>query len=655
MPPHRVIVTQSSMKGTSLQSQVVLPEPVRKAYETPINGISHKALTDTAFDALEADLLRYGSTLSENHRCALYELVGTLTKYAQGTTTGRLAMALPTGMGKTSAIIAWVSSLHKLGLDHISVAVSASKVEALCSIKRDLMAHGVPEEMIGLKHSLGDKASLLSTGNDDRPYMLVTHQRVRGGIEHKLFTMHMEQPRDVMIYDESLFKSDTSAVSERDIRRSLAWLREDVSGKEEEYKSLLEYLGECSERISTSLAALKKSPEDAEDIITLPERTSLELGGYTELLGSRLELEPLKNLLEVSQNPLRLSLTAQDDGVIAYRLVVPEDLKNVLILDASYPVRSLVKMDSTIVEGSKFAKDEELKRFDSLVINQMYSHGGRHSLTESMREKQREKRYISREVAEVIKGVPEDESILIFTFKRRPSDTVDILTTLKDDLRSAGVELMAKTPEGNKRINFLTWGDETSLNSYSHCKNVILAGVLHRSHLDIASVIVGQRDNINADVSHAEIQAALSSEIDHLIYQALSRGHCREVDNGQAKPMKAWIILMDFYLRDRLAKVFPGATWDVWEPRFEGTRSGKTIRLALQIVDYLKSLPETTSKISTQKVKEALGLTEVAPRTFTNAADLIHESSDEWAKEGRSLVRKDFAYYFGDKDKRTSP
>lgn len=630
-----------------MSSQTAIPEPVMKAYEAAINGVSHKSLTDTSFNILEADLIRYGSTLSENHRCALYELVGTLTKFAQGTITGRLAMALPTGMGKTSAIIAWVSSLHKLRFDHVSVAVSASKVEALCSIKRDLIAHGVPEEQIGLKHSLGEKASMESTGDLDRPYMLVTHQRVRGGVEHKLFTMHKGNPRDVIIYDESLFKSDTFAVSERDIRKSLAWLREDVAGKTDRYGSLLGYLGECAKHVSNTLAALKEKTGAAEEIIILPERTSLELAGYRELLGSRLQLEPLRSLLDVSQNPLRLSLTSQDDGVIAYRLAVPEDLKNVLILDASYPVRSLVKMDSTIVEGSKFAKDEELKRFDSLVINQMLSYGGRHSITESMRETEKEKRHISREIAAVIKGIPADESVLLFTFKLRPSDQVDILQTLQGDLGAAGIELGAKTPEGHQRINFLTWGDETSLNSYSHCKNVILAGVLHRSHLDIASVIVGQLDNINADLAYTEIEAAVTSEIDHLIYQALSRGHCREVDNGQAKAMKAWIIHKDIHLRNRLARVFPGATWTDWEAVFGGIGGGVIAKLTLQILDYLKGLPEGTSMVSTKKVKEALALSKVPSRTFTKAVNLINEFSDDWVLEDRSLVKKDFSYHFG--------
>jgi len=90
-------------------------------------------------------------------------------------------------MGKTSAILAWTSTLNKIGADHVSVAVACSKVEALCDIQRDLMAMGAPEQQIGLRHSYHD-ASLPSTEDDDRQIMLVTHARVRDGEKLKHFS-----------------------------------------------------------------------------------------------------------------------------------------------------------------------------------------------------------------------------------------------------------------------------------------------------------------------------------------------------------------------------------------------------------------------------------------------------------------------------------
>lgn len=606
-----------------------------------LNGVSHESLTNTAYDILVSDLVGYGNTLSSNHATALYETVGTLTKYAQGKTSGRIAVALPTGMGKTSAIVAWITALHQLGLDHVSVAVSASKVEALCSIKAALIDHGVPESKIGLKHSVGAKASMESTGDADRPYMLVTHQRVRTSVEHRLFTQHKGKPREVMVYDESLFKSASTHVSEWEILKALSWLKADARGSTK-YSSLLAYLDDCYGIIVSALEAIKASPDTTEKVIHLPEKAPVELKGYLDLLGSRMVLEALRTLVEVSQNPLRLALTSQqDNGVLQYQIAVPEDLKNVLILDASYPVRALVKMDSTIKDGLMYSRGLELKRFDNVTIHQQFSHSGRNTISKSMQEQRRDKRKVSQAVAEVIKDIPAEESILVFTFKKRANDPVDILSILKDDLRGAGVDIGAETKGGKLRINFLTWGDETSLNTMSHCQNVILAGVMQRSHLDIASAIVGQQDDLNADIGNGEILDAINSEIDHLVYQALSRGSCREMDNGQAKPMAAWIMHRDIKLRDRLAQVLPGATWKAWGQADGGVSGGAVAApLAHSIMEHLDGLPLDVTKLSTKKLKEDMSLATTSASTFTRAVDMIHDSpSSPWMKEGRSLVR----------------
>jgi hypothetical protein len=60
----------------------------------------------------------------------------TFTDYVEGHTSGRKVFSLPTGMGKTSAVAAFVAALHKLK-HSVAVAVSASQVEALCRLKRE--------------------------------------------------------------------------------------------------------------------------------------------------------------------------------------------------------------------------------------------------------------------------------------------------------------------------------------------------------------------------------------------------------------------------------------------------------------------------------------------------------------------------------------
>ena len=40
-------------------------------------------------------------------------------------------------------------------------------------------------------------------------------------------------------------------------------------------------------------------------------------------------------------------------GVIQYEISVPRELRNIIILDASYPVRRLMQLDRTIVDAEK--------------------------------------------------------------------------------------------------------------------------------------------------------------------------------------------------------------------------------------------------------------------------------------------------------------
>ena len=114
-------------------------------YNDEINGITLKPLVSLAFKKLSSNLKNYGNKLSAEHARALYEILIGFTQMAQRVTHGRIAYPLFAGGGKTQSIVAWLWAIHELGLNHVSVAVCASKVESLCDLKRDLIANGLPE------------------------------------------------------------------------------------------------------------------------------------------------------------------------------------------------------------------------------------------------------------------------------------------------------------------------------------------------------------------------------------------------------------------------------------------------------------------------------------------------------------------------------
>lgn len=604
-------------------------------------------LTSTAFDILISHLEQNGNQLSDLHRQALQAMLEEMTGYATGAISGRRAFSLGTGCGKTSAIIAWITALHRLGFHWVSVSVSASKVEALCDLKRQLMLLGVPERLIGIKHSVRD-ASLPSTDDDDRRYQLVTHARVRGGNDKPLFVEHQGQTRALMIYDESLIRSDSEVISERTLRMETAALKEHVRGREIEalYQPLFGFLDEGIATIREALHQYKGNAATS-PVITVDAPEWVDLDGFRSLLGKGHQWETIQRFLDVVGSPLRLLMTKQDEGLVWYQISVPPELSNILILDASYPIRELVKMDSSILDSSP-AYIREVKRFDRVAVYQMKHPSGRQTTSDNFGKRWLRDRTMSREITQVVERVPQDKSILIFTFKPRANE-IDIPSVILRDLEDAGIDTKARTPDGNARINILTWGDETSLNQFSHCEVVILAGLLHLPHLTIASRIIGQQDSYEVSTSHKQVEEVLDSEIAHSVYQAISRGACRVVENGQAKAMEVYLFHSKANLQGALQSIMPGLKWHVWVPSFaaEDSKLSEIDIKAMAIKAYLDKQPEDRLKVSTKEIREALSLdTQIdkVRKLYDRAIQKIC-CSGLWQRQGQSLVR--MGYLFG--------
>jgi len=598
-------------------------------------------LTRLSHGILVSDLERNGNILSDLHKQSLLALVSEMTGYAEGKVSGRRAFSLGTGCGKTSAIIAWIVALYRLGLESIAVSVSASKVEALCDLKKALLSHGVPEHLIGIKHSYTEGVSMPSTGNEDRRYQLVTHARVRGGNDDQLFVAHDGHKRALMVYDESLFRSEAQKVSERSVRMELAALREYVRGRpqESEFAGLISYFEEAIATVSKHIAQQKLCPE-VPVLLSLPASEYVERMGYSALLGKDQRWVSLRSLLELVGYPLRTMLTKQDGGLVCYRITVPPQLGDILILDASYPIRELVLLDKTIVDATP-AYVRNVKTFNKVSIRCMNLASGRESMSNNFSNPYLEQRTVSRELIEVIKAVPDEKSVLIFTFKPRAGE-VDIPETICRDLSGAGIDIRAKTPEGRSRINVLTWGDETSLNHYAHCEVVLLVGLLHLPCLDIASRIIAQQDDLAAPASNAVVTQMIRSEIAHSVYQAISRGSCRVVENGEAKGMEVYLFHKGHALQETLESIMPGVNWNVWVPGYATSESHSSVDLhALQIKEILDQQPEERMKIPTKEIRSALGL-EQGKDSVRKMLDRAIERVchfGEWRRQGQSLIR----------------
>ena len=627
---------------------------------TPSHEVNQSTLSVVAFNHLKDTLTKRGNLLSSDHAEALQKLMELFAGYVAGSGHGRKAFPLPTGMGKTTGVVSFIVALHRLGY-RVPVAVAASQVQALITLKAELVAAGVPEADIGLAHR-DSKAIEPSTGcrpEDGRLIQLVTHARVRMADSYLgLFAEFQDQPRRLLIYDEALFRSAAFAF--------LAVAVESALGALAPYARSMPALDAPVEYLSKAMAvindALEKSRAMADPLnrgipVELPELHIEVIELWKEVIATskipRAFVEVLNDLLNVSQQPLQVLPMTQGGGAVAVRQTVSDQLSNVVVLDASTPIRELVALDPTISVYRPLLAD--LKSFKDVEVMQLLAAGGRSSIEQSFTDMVKETSTVSREVVDIVKEelvADDSRCVLLFTFKKSLRSDLDIKMRLFADLKLAGVDPdeLVQTEVGLKpRCTFLHWGQHEGLNGYEYCKTVILAGVLHRAHLDIAANIKGQKFDLSAPTPHDMVTKVIKSEIAHCVYQAASRGSCRRVTLGKANAMRLWLIHSDAGLKDALAKVMPYAQWSYPAPRHIKFSNLGAVRATMRgrILQALRDVSDDVSSLSVQAFKKTMGLetNETTKRAYTRAITSLDLSTHGWTVRSRRLVRATAAAY----------
>lgn len=613
--------------------------------------VRDRDLTEAAFEKLEERLALYGNVLSEEHRKALMCVVTRFTHLANGHQTGRWGYALPCGAGKTEAAKAWCWALYTLRKPY-SVAISASKVEALCELKRGLIELGVPEQAIGLEHTYTyDPSKLLENGqmqngyaslpctknHDERQILLLTHNKLRGKSDERVAKYH-GKARSLVIYDKSLLISDTWNLSMVALDQAKGVLEPVIKRTEAsaDLRDAHSYVSTCIDLLDVEL---KAQSERKPQVVDLPRLATADCERMILALQDK-RYSPLRHLITWAQSPMRAVATNSGGGYVWYQLAVPHDLKNVAVLDASLVIRLLPKIGGQLQTDEAF--NGNVKRNGNVTVHQMLWRSGRRAMEAEFRRERREDRNVSKEIIEVVRTIPENEGVLLWSFKEKlwmGQKSINILDRLRDDLHAAGINTDATfvTPSGavKPRFEYLTYGNETSTNDYVDYSNTILCGVLHRDDLDLAASVLGQKDDLLAD--HEDLAEIKRSEVAHVVYQAISRGPSRKIINGEAGAQNVWLIHLDDRLGDLLKVAMPGLVLREWQPQFlQGAATRKTKTLAETILDHLEATKP--AQVSTRALKGMLGLQRVPRMTFTDALTKLVTMTDKWRLDGRSLV-----------------
>jgi hypothetical protein len=653
------------MTTTNLAADDLAERLKAAGYNDSHNRVKHSDLTATTYNTVKY-IMEEGRhrTYSEPHWRALYALCGTLTEVVQQQRTGRIVWPIPTGGGKSTVVLAVMLALHQLGLRHVGVVVCQNRIGSLCELRNDLHEWGVPNSKVTLVHSSRPGTEEWDSDSHDpedaRQFVLLTHNNVIDRRRLEDFSEWKGQPR-LVLWDESLLTRTPRSVELRELGAAVGALRHVATHpKYTDLAATVAYLGECEAQAAATLSELRESGERSA-LVHFPRRSFAEVHEMREVMAKIGQVpEVAKDFLDLSQADARI-VPGQWGGMISFQASIPVDVApNVVVLDASWVCRSLLRLDSTLEDAEDLPQVQrvmrkynlkslaDLKNYRQVEVTQVMTSGGRAAIVKKDLGDKSTDPLVLPLVVDAIAA--SDVPVLVYVFKDRADDRgVSAREAVKQALIKDGHgDLLAKrveVGEGDTRwwLSFETHGNETGFNRYNHCGLVLLYGVLHDSETVVASKLAAAEANLDTDLSTQRLRSYLQSEKHHRVLQAMSRGAMRNPGEGtpkEAAPMRALIFDADTTLRPSLRAALPGIRWTLRSG--PGRKRGVVVVAAMALAKHLKSLPASTREVASKTTKTAIEETIGEPirsQTWKRVRDEALKGLPGWRASGQRLKR----------------
>jgi hypothetical protein len=348
----------------------------------------------------------------------------------------------------------------------------------------------------------------------------------------------------------------------------------------------------------------------------------------------------VKTMLELVSFGVSVTDAGRGDsgvGLMRYSVKVPDALTNIAILDASHTIRELTRDGRT--KDKTTAMMLRYKSYTNVTVRGVKLPASKTALRGEGTPK------CAKEVLNAIDATPPGDSVLIFTHRatRQRLKTNMVEQGWCDEMLPDG-----KTP----RASFLTWGQETSSNDWTHVGHIIMAGVMRRDPLDLAASLTGQQRQTRQH-SRAALDRLNRSEMAHCVLQGMHRGRCRLADDdGCAKSMLLTLIDSDAdEVRSILldAACLPGIDWPVSAKSPHATRSkaapplsGRMQKAIAGICNYLRAFAgdSITKRALTNAVPELTGIHKNSrPVAISKALVALDQAGIEFKQSGRNLAR----------------
>ncbi|WP_026987170.1 hypothetical protein [Fodinicurvata fenggangensis] len=631
------------------------------------------ALGKRAADHTVATLEARGQEVGSDHRKAIEASCMLLGRLAAGEYVGKHVIDLPTGAGKTTALVSFVKTLIAYGPPDWSVAIAAYRIEELGDLY-DLLTSGdlaLDKADVAIWHSAPGKRVPPTYPPDDRHryqdhrVLLMTHVRLQKGDSAAFNMRHLKKPRNLLIHDESFRSAEADLYSYPELTGALEAIcrREDL---EQDEKMAIE---EIKKQIDQEVESQRKGWA----------AKCLRFEGLNHDLVDRLQVIARRNtkmqgaevvkFLRQSSRPTRVLKRGGSEAsehLVQTTPLVSNQLERIAILDASYGVRTLVSSAAEVREKTKSGSGirplhhywkhdpSAFKRFDHITIHYAQTtQSGRNFALEDLGDG--EDSVLSQELVHLVKEViPDDQAVLVVTLKADDQKKVDPSSELKRALQKAGIEpsRLVKTSEGSEvpKVSFLTYGQETATNDYTDYEVAVFLGCLELPAPELVGQYLAESGDLTTDVTPDQIKGLQLGEIQHRLLQAMSRIRMRGVflEEDDAGELKTQAKASTVYLALRhpkedlepLVQMLPGVKWEPWTLQYWGHKTtSKAEQACEQILAALVKVPLDEDHISTKALKERYPeLTGWETRTFNRGAEAALKQCS-WRKEARGFYR----------------
>ena len=499
-----------------------------------------RTLADLTVDALRATFRERGHAPSDEMWQALAAVAVILQQMAEGDCSPAIHLSsLDPGVGKTSAVICFLQALlASKRHQHVGVVVCVGRLTQIATMVEEA---GLSPSDFAILTSNKELNALGCRTPQLARILFTTHSMIEKRCQGRNFAdvaaLHYRgEPRQVRVWDEAILPGQTLTLSRDDLGLLLKPLRPRHPALAADIEGLFMRLG----NVETGTTMLLPDLGEAHGV-DLNDTLSLMQGGQPEQT----------HAVEMLWFLLGKHITVRRDGaygntMLDYRDTLPDDIKPLLVLDASARVRTVYRCWKEDRGGIK-ELPSATKRYDDLSIHVMQRGGGKAAFRQ-------DGEVLVELIASTIATRPDEEWLVI-------GHKTGVDMDFEEAVRSL---LSTKAPT----VHFLHWGAHDATNDYANVPNIILAGTLfyRPSYYEALGRLASGRPSSQGAYAEGKVRSVALGEHRHLILQALCRGAVRRCIGDRCPPTRAYIIASaKSGIPEELPRIFPGARISRWK------------------------------------------------------------------------------------------